>query len=235
LKVWGGDISLNHGAIIQLKSGKLDRFWFWTDKVGIAKLGGKHATLLKVPKSGDKQTDDIARLVWIRRFLTKLIKRERPEFAAVEDYAHGMAYRAHQIGEVGGQIREIFWRAGLKFRLHDPLSVKMYATGDGTADKDNVRWNVQRKWGGDFDRFAPPKKNAKQKKQDTETAEDLCDAMALAQLCNVEALLRAGKLTMDKLEHDHERRVFIRTTKACPVNILGREWIRKPFVIKGAK
>jgi hypothetical protein len=128
---------------------------------------------------------------------------------------------------VGGQIRELLWRAGVKFRLHDPLSVKMFAALDGTADKDNMRWSVKHRWGVDFDRFSPPKRTAKQKKQDTTSSEDLCDAFTLAKLVRLEALLRAGKRTLQALDNDQERRVFIRTTKAQPINILGREWICK--------
>lgn len=225
VKIWGLDLSLNHGAIVQLKNGKLDNFWFWTVRADVSKLGEDHAMRMVATKGLDGSTADVERLAWIKTFLSGMIRCERPAYAALEDYAYAKSNGAHQIGEVGGLARLLMWEAGLKFRLHDPGSVKMYAAHDGNADKTNVRWNVQRRWGGDFDRFIPPKKG---KNAYTVTAEDLCDAMALAQLCRLEVRLRAGKLTPAQLEHDHERRVFNRVTKAYPVNILGREWIHRP-------
>jgi Holliday junction resolvasome RuvABC endonuclease subunit len=227
-KYWGCDLSLGHGAIVQLKGGKLDNFWFWTEKAGIAKLGKKHGVRMELPKGLDGGTYDVLRLAWIHDFIETRIDAEAPDFIALEAYALGKSFRAHQIGEVGGLARLLFLKKSIPFRLYDPLSVKMFAAHDGTADKTNMRWSVQRRWKCDFDRFNPPKTG---KKQTTETSEDLCDAMAIAQLVRLEALLRAGKRALADLKHDKDRRVFLRTTKAEPVNILGRDWIRKPFRI----
>ncbi len=231
MKVWGCDLSLGHGAIVQLVNGKLDNFWYWTEKVGVAKLGKEHGTRFVFPKGLDGSTFEVMRLASIHDFIARLIKKEKPDFAALEAYALGKAYRAHQIGEVGGMARLLFWQRDVKFRLYDPSSVKMYATHDGTADKTNMRWTVQRRWKVDFDRFIPPTTG---KNQDTVTAEDLCDATAIAHLVRLEARLRAGKLQLSDLKHDKERRVFMRTTKAEPVNILGRDWIQRPFTIAKA-
>jgi Holliday junction resolvasome RuvABC endonuclease subunit len=228
MKIWGMDLSLNHGAIVQLENGKLDNFWFWTTRADVTKLGAEHAMRMKTTKGLQGSTADVERLSWIQTFLSGMIRCERPKYAALEDYAYGMSNGAHQIGEVGGMARLLMWDAGVKFRLHDPGTVKMYAAHDGAADKTNVRWNVQRRWKVDFDRFIPEKKG---KTSHTVTAEDLCDAMALAQLCRLEVQLRAGKRTLQDLKHDHERRVFNRVTKAYPVNILGRDWIRRPYRI----
>lgn len=228
---WGCDLSLGHGAIVQLKNGKLDNFWFWTEKAGVAKLGKEHGSRMVMPKGLDGGTFDVLRLAWIHDFIESRVDSERPDYIAIEAYALGKAFRAHQIGEVGGLARLLFLKKRVPFRLYDPNSVKMYAAHDGTADKTNMRWMVQRRWKCDFDRFNPPKKG---KKQDTVIAEDLSDAMALAQLVRCEAMLRSGKRALKDLAHDKERRVFLRTTKAEPVNILGRDWIRAPFKIKEA-
>lgn len=228
MKCQGWDVSLSHGAIVQLVDGELDWFFYWTDKAGSAKRL-KHALRLDINKmkreAGDKHSFEHARLAVARDAMLRVVAKMRPDFVAVEDYALARAQGAHQIGEVGGAARLILWDHGIRYRTHDPKSVKMFAAHDGSADKLLVEESVRDRWGTDFSKYNPPPPKNPRQKQSRQTSEDLCDAYALARMVYAEALLRAGELSLSDLEHDKERQVFLRTTKAFPVNVLGREWI----------
>lgn len=66
--VQGADISLNHGAIVQLRNGKLDNFWFYTDQAGSAARSKEHGFRIEVPsatKEPDRQVRSIIRLNWV--------------------------------------------------------------------------------------------------------------------------------------------------------------------------
>jgi len=223
----GWDISLNHGAVVQLRDAELDGFWYYTDVAGSADRSKAHGFRLNVPNKADRQTRQMLRLAWIEDWLDKrILVPNRPDFVAIEDYAIRAEQGAHYLGEVGGVARLLCWFRGVRFRLHDPISAKMFAAWDGTAQKDLVEAKVKERWGQDFGKFnAPPPKRGKQSRR---TSEDLADAYALAQLVRTEARLRAGEIQLTDLEHDKARQVFIRATKTYPVNLLGREWIWNP-------
>jgi hypothetical protein len=223
----GWDISLNHGAVVQLRDGELDNFWYYTDVASSADRSKPHGFRLKLPTKADRQTKQMLRLAWIERWLDKtILVPNKPDFVGIEDYAIRAEQGAHYLGEVGGVARLLCWFRGVRFRLHDPVSAKMFSTWDGTAKKDLVEAKVKERWGQDFGRYnQPPPKRGKQSHR---TSEDLADGYALARLIRMEAQLRAGEIQLTDLEHDKERRVFIRTTKTYPINLLGREWIHNP-------
>jgi Holliday junction resolvasome RuvABC endonuclease subunit len=227
-RVLGCDLSLNHGAVYELTNGKPSWFAYYTNVAGSAKLGGQNGFRLPAPPTnGDKQLYQMERLAWIEHWLDKqVLVPRRPDFIGIEDYALRAEQGAHQLGEVGGIARILFWFRGVYFRKHDPISVKMFATWDGTAQKDLVELRVKERWGQDFGRYnAPPPPGKKQSRQ---TSEDLADAFAIAKLVEAERQIRSGKLGLDKLEHDKERQVFNRVTKTYPISLIGREWIKNP-------
>jgi Holliday junction resolvasome RuvABC endonuclease subunit len=218
--VRGYDVSLNHGACVQLRDGKLDRYWYFTTSAGCAKRS-PYGERLKLAKDDDPQRKGIARLAWIRTWVAGTC--DDSGAIGIEDYAVGKARRAHYMGEVGGTARLVFWDLGAPFRLHDPTSVKMFVTHNGAASKDEVEGAVRDRWGADFSKYnAPAPKGRVQSRQ---TSEDLADAFSVAMLVHTESCLRAGRLQLDDLAHDKERQVFLRVTKSYPVNLLGREWI----------
>lgn len=230
VRVHGYDISLNHGAVYELTDGEPTWFAYYTDVAGSANLGkGQGFRLPPMPTNGDKQLYQMERLAWIEHWLDKtVLVPRRPDFCGIEDYALRAEQGAHQLGEVGGVARILFWFRGVHFRKHDPISVKMFATHDGTAQKDLVELAVKERWGKDFGCFnapPPPPRKGKPVKQSRRTSEDLADAFACAKLVEVERLIRAGKLGLDELEHDKERQVFNRVTKTYPTSLIGREWI----------
>jgi len=225
--VQGWDLSLRHGGFVELADGELQQFWYVTDIVGSAKKS-ERGTLLKDPKVKDNQQWNVQRLIWWKRYLGLLVSFRRPHFLGIEDYALGAAQGAHYIGELGGIAKIVSKEAGVKLRLHDPLSIKMFATHNGHADKAWMEAAVKERWGVDFSEFNPQK--AKKTKKNPkgiptrQTSEDLADAFAIAKLVWTEVRLRRGDLVMSEL-HEKEVQVFNRVTKMYPLSLLSREWI----------
>lgn len=225
----GLDISLNHGAAVAVdENAKMVGHWYYTDVAGVADRGkgGVGARLVR-DKKGERHQEEMKRLAWVERWLDKTVLVPLgPDYAGIEDYALRAEQGAHQLGEIGGIARILLWFRGIPFRRHDPISVKMYAAHDGTAQKDLIEDSVRERWRVYFGHYnAPPPAG---KKQSRTTSEDLADAYAIARLVRLEYQLRAGLVTLAELEHDKERQVFNRVTKTYPVSLLGRDWIRNP-------
>jgi len=215
------DLSLNHGAIVELIDGNINDICFWTNKAGQSKMTG--GTRLSIIKSEDRQNVSVRRLVFIRDYLKDQIENRKPDYVGIEDYAIRAEQGAHYLGEAGGIARTVCWDAGVKLRLHDPCSVKMFATLNGNCPKENVAPIVRERWGLDFTNFCPESK--KGGAEDTTTSGDITDAYILARLVWTEVQLRAGTFLLSSLIEEKERRVFQRMTKTYPVNLLDREWI----------
>lgn len=222
MKVQGWDISASHGAAVELVDGKLGRFFYYTDLAGAAGRSKAHGVQLPRPRSKDKPTQHMERLVFVRKVIERWIKATEPDFVAIEDYAFAAGGAGkHSTGETGAVARLALWDAGVSYRLHEPGTPKMFAAHNGNAKKDAMKAAVLERWGQDFDRFDQPNST------DTTTSEDLADAFSIAQLCHLEAELRAGRETLEG-RHEKEIQVFNRTTTAFPVNVLAREWIQCP-------
>lgn len=220
VRVHGWDLSLNHSAFVELTDGKLTDFRYVTEVKGCADAGGRRGHRLVLSGKGPQR--EVERLSWWESFIDGIITERKPEYVGIEDYAFGASDRAHAKGELGGLARLRCWNRGVKFRLHDPQSIKMYAAHNGSASKDDVVESVEERHGLDFTIYNGGLKQ-------THVGEDLADAFWIAQLVWVEVQLRRGLLQLSDLEHPKEIQVFNRTTKANPVNILGREWLQNPF------
>lgn len=227
-KVIGLDLALNHAAAVELTDGKPTWWAFISDSAGVCDRGKAHATRLQLPSSvKDRQQRQMLRLAQLEHWLDKtvLIARQ-PDFVGIEDYAIRAEHQAHYMGELGGIARILTWFRGIPFRLHDPISVKMFAAHDGTAQKDAVERAMKERFPElPFDDYNLPGKAGKQ--QNRTTSEDLYDASALALLTWTEYQLRHGLLAMSKL-HAKEIQVFNRITKTYPLSLLSREWILNP-------
>jgi Holliday junction resolvasome RuvABC endonuclease subunit len=219
------DLSLNHGGVVELTNGEMSWCSFYTDHARTAqtKLDAKR---IAMPKTADKQYAQMHRLAQIEEWFVHVMRERRPQYVGIEGYAYHMQQGAHQLGEAGGAARIWCWKFGVRFRLHDPTSIKMYVTHDGTAQKDLIEHCVHERWGHDFSRYNPP--SSKAGKENRRTSEDLADAYGMARLVDCEIKLRSGACGMKDLEHDKERQVFNRVTKTFPVSLLGREWIHNP-------
>lgn len=231
VKVLGMDISLNHGGVVELTDGEISNFWYYTSLAGSANRSRRGWRIdPSVYKPKDKLVVSVRRLAWLEVFLRRMLAPGDVEYVGLEDYAYSADRGAHQLGEAGGMARLICYKAGLKLRLHDPISTKMFVAHDGTCQKDAVQRAVERRWGIDFSPVDQPMPKPTEKRpdptQNKQTSEDLADAFAIAQLVWTEVQLRSGAIVMSQL-HEKEVRVFNRVTKTYPINLLNREWIYK--------
>lgn len=226
IRVIGMDLSLNHGGVVELEDGELGRCWFWTTKAGQAEKKG--GTRLILDKSDDKQVIATNRLVFCRDWIRTVLESRKPDFIGLEDYAIREEQGAHYLGEIGGIARLTCLDLGLKLRLHDPTSVRMFATLNGNCPKALVEGIIKERWGADFSKVRVKiKKKDGSIEEDVTTSGDLADAFAVARLVWTEVLLRDGRLRLSDIKEEKERRVFQRVTKTYPINLLDREWITR--------
>ena len=220
--ILGMDLSLGHAGFVELDPRGALVWYAYVSNTASGASRGANGHRMPTSKSKDRQVAHMARLVWWESFLDKEILRPRsPMYVGLEDYAYrAESNSAYQIGELGGMARILSWFRGAQLRLHDPLSMKMFATGSGNAEKDEVCASVRDQWGVDFARF-----NASEKNHDVEY--DLADAYVAARMVWTEVELRAGRMKLSDLDAKRVR-VFNRVTKAYPVNLLDRDFIHDP-------
>lgn len=214
----GIDLSLNHAAVVSLVTEPdgqhrthMTRILTTVESVAQLRDREHKGTYLKRPKNMTKSQWEAYRLWCIRTFLLKTFGDLKPDFACLENYAFSRGNRAHQIGEAGGLVRLIMWDLLIPYRLHDPKTVKLFATGKATADKEEVQ--------AEASIWSPSRKLL-----NAESLGDVCDAYFLAKIGVTECLLRRGALQIEDLPK-HQARAFTRKTKAYPTPLLERPWI----------
>lgn len=85
--------------------------------------------------------------VWLRDCLSGVYV----DGACMEGYANGAKFGREMAGELGGAVKLYFTKQLLPFPISvPPTSVKKYATGSGTAKKNEILLNVYKRWGVEF-------------------------------------------------------------------------------------
>ena len=218
----GTDLALNHTGLCLLDvHGELQNFRYLTDQKASAIRSKEHGRYFKLPsrkKEPDNDVRNMMRLAFVSLECHRALKEWNPTVVGIEGYAFGTP-KGEMTGEIQGPLKVRLWTSRTPFRIFDVNSVKMFATYRGDAKKPAIIKAVRERWGVDFSRFNKPG-DAKDVRQ---TEEDLCDAYVVARMCWTEWMLRAGQLDLASL-HLKERQVFLRCTKAQPVNILGRSF-----------
>lgn len=240
----GWDLALNHsGAVLLDLDGNLVDFRYRTNQRSSARRDEARSWYHK--PGGPADLRDIERLADNALWQRSILRAWRPGFSYVEGYAFGTP-KGELTGEIAGAWKLQCWSAGMPYRIMDVASVKMYAAHHGGASKDMVRAAVRDRWDQDFEVLNKPWTPRQRKDRDKnllwldeaetipdmtgepkdlrQTEEDLCDAYTLARMCRAEYLIRTGIMTLAELEDDAERRVFLRTTKVHPENVLARPW-----------
>jgi len=240
----GADISVNHSAVVALTAeGQCATVRYLCSKKMDAKkrLGGERV-LIKIARHKTKEQFEMERLVWLRDYYDTITEwlagvaianKAGAVYVAQEAYAFSAGQRRskdgmpigggskpYQIGEAGAIFKLACKDLGFKMRLHDPSSVKMFATGLGNAPKDDVRNAVYKmiyedRSGLELECFPSDKDGGVQG--------DVADAYVLAMMARLEVEVRAGRVSLADLDKD-KRRIFLRTTKTNPVNLLDRPW-----------
>lgn len=148
-------------------------------------------------------------------------------YVCLEDYVYGSHQMVYQTAEVGGLARHKLYMEKCFIRYTDPGSLKIWATGNARANKkDIIDYAISCNANSIFG-IEKCMKYEKKKGIVVDSAgilTDLADAFCLADMMKTELLVREGLLEMTDLT-SQQRRIFIRTTKWQPVNILDREFI----------
>lgn len=226
--VFGADISITHGAIIGLnRKGRIKYVRIVGDRVKDVKSVKDG---IRVPQAKKFSTDpDEAKLnrhdwlVWsvYKPLLEEIentyrIGKRRECYFAIEDYAYDSNRQSHQIGEVGGAVRNLALNRGFKIRLHNITEIKMFATNNGNAPKVDVENAIVA--------ACPDIGKLISKIPVGKTRSDVVDSYAIARLLWTEVMVRAGGLALADLPPG-PRRVFLRVTKHSAINLLDRPWI----------
>lgn len=81
-------------------------------------------------------------MVFHREELREVLDMAEPDLVVYEGYAMGgkrRQTRPYDAGELGGVLKTMIWEEGYDMLLVPPPSLKLYATGKGNADKDQMR------------------------------------------------------------------------------------------------
>lgn len=241
MKIFGLDLSLDHGGLVTLnEDGVVTDYAYITAVRKSAEIDPEHSILLsKRGKEEPKETFRLRRMGEYRRCLSNFLKFRPvpPEkvvgqlYYSVEGYSYASQTTSIcQISELTGYLKQILFENHGKIRIHDPLSVKLFATNKGNCLKKDIVQRAQLAF--DIPEGLIKKVVKKNKKRGTQVDEydgpatDIADAYFLARMLYKELQLRKGNISLSQLS-EGERRIFLRVTKANPVNILDRKFICK--------
>ena len=224
-RVIGCDISMNHGAMVELLGGRFLRAWYFH---GVLKCVSKakdvhnvQATRIVEPKlvEKDQEHKDFLKSRWISDWmLTSLSSTILPRALAYERTLPDGTGRITQLAAMQAVFMNKLYDAGARLRSYDPATLKMFAVWNGAASKDMMEAAVRERWSADFTCFNTEAK-------DNKISEDLVDAFVAAKVLDIELQIREGTLALSDLEDNKERTVFLKVTKSYPTNILARPFI----------
>jgi hypothetical protein len=138
----------------------------------------------------------------------------RDHYIAVEGYSMGSETgQLTQIAEVIGCVKSFLYVTGWRIRVHDPQSVKMFATSKGHATKEEMI-EASRLYGLSYPHFL----------EGVSEQNDVADAFFLMKMLETELKVRNDPFLMKKLP-DHQKHIFNRVTKSNPVNILDQDFV----------
>jgi len=236
MKIFGLDISLDHSGLVVLDSdGTIFNYNYFTTVKKLAEVDPDHSVLLS--KKGKDESKDIFRLRRMSECLSKFLEFERrtsitpPIYFSIEGYSYASKTTSIcQIAELTGYLKHMIFEGEGYIRIHDPLSVKLFAVGKGNCMKKDVVEKALLEF--DIPEGLIKKKQIKKKGMDKKIEEfdgactDLSDAYFLARMVYRELQLRSGEVTLKQLD-EGERKIFLRVSKAYPVNLLDRSFIHK--------
>lgn len=143
-----------------------------------------------------------------------------------------------EMAEISGSVRNYCWDKSIYLRVHEPMRVKLWATGGAYAKKMHMV-NAARREGLKI----PQELLGQGDKFQHETVidghchthdyagpgTDLADAFHLANMGRYEILVRRGLVRLDDLSEGQRRVILSTPTKAHPENLLDR-----PFIVNRA-
>lgn len=242
MKIFGLDISLDHGGVVVLnEDGSVLDYLYLTKTKKEADIDSEHSVFLS--KMEQDESKDTFRLRRIPEYLERLMDFERkvstssfPSYYSIEGYSYrSQSTSLCQIAELTGYLKHMIFEGGGSIRIHDPLTVKLFAANKGNASKKEVAVEALRNF--DIPEGLIKKTTVKKKGKTKLPPElwwedyagpvtDIADAYFLARAVYTELKLRSGEVILQNLP-ENERRIFLRVTAAYPVNLLERDFICK--------
>lgn len=233
MSVIGLDLSLDHGGVIVLDDrGEVRDYRALTSVKKYKDIDPDHVFLLtKQEKEEPKETFRLRRMEEYRKYVDRIIwiNSDRSGYYSIEGYSYSsQSTSICQIAELTGYIKQAIFEGGGHIRIHDPLSVKLFATNKGNCLKKDVvkealkhfiipEGLIKKTW----------KKVREEKIEEYDgPATDIADAYFLARMLWMELEVRAGRILLSELE-EGQRRIFLRTSKHYPINLLDRSFIHK--------
>lgn len=111
------------------------------EKTGLALPDGT-TRLITAPKAaGKKRTlaDNMRRMDHVDAECMRQLLSSGAEAIGIEDYAfQKRSSGTHRLAEIGGAVRLACWRAGIAIAVINVKHLKIYATGDGDASKQQM-------------------------------------------------------------------------------------------------
>ncbi len=94
---------------------------------------------------------DSERLQYIRDGLQAVVvKHPGISLGAMEGYSYGSINKKYVLGEIGGTVKLVLADNHIPLMEVAPKQLKKFATGHGSADKDQVQISIKAKWGEDI-------------------------------------------------------------------------------------
>jgi Holliday junction resolvasome RuvABC endonuclease subunit len=150
------------------------------------------------------------------------------DYIAQESYSYGSKGAAiFEIGEISGIIKQKIWDFGIKHRLYEPTTIKMFATDNGKSNKiDMYSAYMDLKDGFDLSKFPVPVKS-----DGASPTSDIVDAHWIALLLLLELKIRNGIVKVDDLPTKKQQSIFKKPKKVKKIKKL-LSLLDTPFIQK---
>lgn len=102
---------------------------------------------------GHRDLRGMERIAFLRDSVHTYLTRNNPSLVVFEGYALGFRGKSNtifDIGELGGVLKLLILESGIDILLTPPNSLKLFATGKGNADKDQVMLALRKSLGVQF-------------------------------------------------------------------------------------
>lgn len=95
----------------------------------------------------------IKRLLFVENFISNIIKKNQIDIIVREDYAYNPlnAKMQYSLGELGGILKRLFFKYKTPYLNVAPTTLKKFITGNGRADKSNIKLFIYKKWNKSFE------------------------------------------------------------------------------------
>lgn len=224
-QIIGLDVSLNHLGMCSLRSnGELQHWAFLTDIKKFVTEDPIHGHLYKEVSARSDHSRHFRRIRHFTDFVLdhlKVWKEGDSQIVCIEGYAlNSKNTRLYETAELIGAIKRDCVTYGCRLRVHDPDTIKMYACNNGHATKDQIYARFMDETG-----VSLPTTTLRQENKSilSGPGTDVADSYFLARMGWMEQAIRTNQLRLQDLP-PHLARIFVRETKAYPINLLERPY-----------